>query len=322
MYGVYVHVPFCRKRCPYCAFTLIESDGSLHERFVEKVCREIRVPSVRTLYFGGGTPSLLAPGQLARIIQAVGGRPEEITVECNPEGLRLDGLREIGVNRITLGIQALDDGLLRFLGREHDAEGARRAWREASRTFENICVDLIFGMSGQTLEGWRRTLEEVRSWRPAHVSLYGLTYEKGTPFEKLKDRLPEETERSMYEAAMDALSDYHHYEISNFALPGFESKHNLGYWEGRPYLGFGPGAHSYVAPERWWNLANVREYLERDDVVAGRETLTVEQQRIEGLLLGLRTDRGVESFLERTNGRVRLTRAGRAVADSVIAKLV
>jgi oxygen-independent coproporphyrinogen-3 oxidase len=130
---------------------------------------------------------------------------------------------------------------------------------------------------------------------------------------------------------MDALSDYHHYEISNFALPGFESKHNLGYWEGRPYLGFGPGAHSYVAPERWWNLANVREYLERDDVVAGRETLTVEQQRIEGLLLGLRTDRGVElksipagleSFLERTNGRVRLTRAGRAVADSVIAKLV
>ncbi len=333
MSGVYIHVPFCRKRCPYCAFTLIESDGSLHERFVDKVCRELRKAAVspRTLYLGGGTPSLLAPDQLLRIMEAAGGDPGEVTVECNPEGLHLEGLHEIGVSRITLGIQALDDGLLRFLGREHDADGARRAWREASRLFENVCVDLIFGVPGQTLEGWRRTLEEVRSWRPAHVSLYGLTYEKGTPFEKLKDRLPEETERAMYEAAMDALSDWHHYEISNFALAGFESKHNLGYWEGRPYVGFGPGAHSYVAPERWWNVANVREYLEREDVVAGRETLTAEQQRIEGLLLGLRTDRGVEletipagleSFLERSNGRVRLTRAGRAVADTVIAKLL
>ena len=187
--GVYVHVPFCRKRCPYCAFVLIESDGSLHERFVDKVCREVRAaaPRARTLYFGGGTPSLLGPEPIRRLIEAVGGAPEEITVECNPEGLRLEGLREAGATRITLGIQALDDALLRFLGREHDAEGARRAYREASRKFDNICVDLIFGVPGQTLEGWRRTLAEVRSWRPAHVSLYGLTYEKGTPFEKIYD---------------------------------------------------------------------------------------------------------------------------------------
>lgn len=336
MLGVYVHVPFCRKRCPYCAFVLVESDGSLHERFVEKVCREIRRvdPSARTLYLGGGTPSILTPGQLGRIIRSVGGRPEEVTVECNPEGFRPEGLRDAGVTRITLGVQALDDRLLKVLGREHDADGARRAFRDARRHFENICVDLIFGIPGQTPDGWRRTLDEVRSWRPAHVSLYGLTYEGGTPFERIRDRVPEETERAMYEAAMDGLSDYHQYEISNFALPGFESLHNRGYWEGRPYLGFGPGAHSYVPHERWWNVSNVREYLERDDVVLRRESLTPDQLRIERLLLGLRQDVGVEasavpripggleSHLERVDGRVRLTRTGRCVADSVIARLI
>jgi oxygen-independent coproporphyrinogen-3 oxidase len=331
--GVYVHIPFCRKRCPYCAFVLIESDGAFHERFVDQVCREIERarPRPRTLYLGGGTPSLLKAEELGRIVEAAGGEPEEITVECNPEGLRLEGLRELGVSRLTLGIQSLDDGLLKFLGREHDAAGARRAYREASRRFDNICVDLIFGVPGQTLEQWTQTLEEVVAWRPAHVSLYGLAYEKGTPFEKIQDRLPEERERAMYEQAMDSLSDYHHYEISNWALHGKESKHNRAYWEGRPYLGFGPGAHSFVSPERWWNVSNVREYLDRDDAVAGRERLTPEQVRIERLLLGLRQDVGVEmgsipagleAFLERAGERVRLTRAGRCVADSVIAKLL
>ncbi len=149
--GVYVHVPFCRKRCPYCAFVLIESDGSLHDRYVEKVRAEIlkAKPKPRTLYFGGGTPSMLGASAIGRLIDAVGGRPQEVTVECNPEGLALDGLKEAGVDRITLGIQALDDGLLRFLGREHDADGARRAWREASRVFDNVCVDLIFGVPCQ-----------------------------------------------------------------------------------------------------------------------------------------------------------------------------
>jgi len=313
---------------------LIESDGSLHERYVEKVRAEIlrAKPKARTLYFGGGTPAMLGAAAIGRLIDAVGGRPQEITVECNPEGLALEGFKEVGVDRITLGIQALDDGLLRFLGREHNADGARRAWREASRVFDNVCVDLIFGVPGQTLAGWRRTLEEVRSWRPAHVSFYGLTYEAGTPFEKkVRDRIPEDDEKAMYQTAMDILADWHHYEISNWALPGFESRHNRSYWEGRPYLGFGPGAHSYSAPTRWWNVANVREYLERDDVVAGRETLTSEQVRIERLLLGLRQDvgvemdaipKGLEAFLEKAGDRVRLTRAGKCVADSVIARLI
>jgi oxygen-independent coproporphyrinogen-3 oxidase len=274
---------------------------------------------------------MLGAASIGTLIEAVGGRPQEITVECNPEGLRLDGLRAAGVTRITLGIQALDDVLLRTLGREHDAQGARRAYRSAALEFDNICVDLIFGVPGQTRGGWRRTLEEVRSWSPAHISLYGLTYESGTPFEKMRGRLPEAEERAMYETAMDVLGDYHHYEISNWALPGFESRHNRAYWEGLPYSGFGPGAHSYDGTERRWNVANVKEYLEREEVVAGRERLTPEQIRIERLLLGLRQDRGVElasvpagleDFLERDGARVRLTRAGKCVADSVIARLV
>ncbi len=331
--GVYVHVPFCRKRCPYCSFVLVESDGSLHERYVEKIRRELAGarPDPRTIYFGGGTPSLLSADQIGRLVEAAGGRPAEVTVECNPDDLRLDGLRDAGVNRITLGIQALDDGLLRFLGRTHDAETARRAWRRAEKVFDNICVDLIFGVPGQTVEGWRKTLSEIRSWRPAHVSVYCLTYEPGTPFGKLAERLPEETERAMYEAAMDELPGYRHYEISNFALPGFESMHNWDCWTGRPYVGFGPGAHSYAPPERRWNISNVRMYLERDDVVMGRETLAPEQERCERIFLGLRTDRGVEldripdglePYLERRGGRVRLTRAGKCVADSVIARLL
>jgi len=300
---------------------------------VEKVCGEIarEKPAARTLYFGGGTPSMLGASPIARMIGAVGGRPEEVTVECNPEGLRLDGLRSAGVTRITLGIQALDDALLKTLGREHDADGARSAYRTASREFDNVCVDLIFGVPGQTRESWRRTLDEVLAWRPAHVSLYGLAYEAGTPFEKRRDRLPEDDERALYEDAMDRLDGYRHYEISNWALPGFESRHNRAYWEGRPYRGFGPGAHSFDGTSRWWNLANVNEYLAREDVVAGRETLTPEQVRVERLLLGLRQAGGVEGgavppglekHLEIVDGRLRLTRAGKCVADSVIAKLL
>jgi oxygen-independent coproporphyrinogen-3 oxidase len=331
--GVYVHVPFCRVRCPYCAFTLIESDGSLHDRFTAKVAAQLRAAKLdpRTLYFGGGTPSMLGATSLATLIEAAGGRPAEITVEANPETFDAAGLRAAGATRLTLGLQALHDGVLRTLGRTHDADGARRAWREASAVFDNVCVDLIFGVPGLDRAAWRATLEEVRSWRPAHVSLYGLTYEPGTPFERIRDRMPEEEERAQYEEGMDALSGYHHYEISNWALPGFESLHNRAYWEGRPYRGFGPGAHSFEPGRRWWNVRNVRVWMDREDPGEGEERLTPDQERIERLLLGLRQDVGVElgaipaglgAFLERgADGRVRLTRAGKCVADTVIAKL-
>jgi oxygen-independent coproporphyrinogen-3 oxidase len=331
--GFYVHVPFCLKRCPYCAFTLVESKGELHEAFTAKAASRLRSAgeAPRTLYFGGGTPSLLETSQIARLIEAAGGRPREVTVEANPERFDAAGLRAAGATRLTLGIQSLQDGVLRFLGRGHDAAGARRAWREASARFDNVCVDLIFAVPGLDRSAWKATLDEVRSWAPAHVSLYGLTYEPGTPFERIRERLPEAEERAQYEMAMDAFADWRHYEISNWARPGFESLHNRSYWEGRPYLGFGPGAHGYRDGRRWWNVRNVRAWLERDDEREGEEVLTPEQIRIERLLLGLRQEAGLEldsippgleAWLERREGRVRLTRAGRCVADSVISKLV
>lgn len=351
-WGVYVHVPFCVKRCPYCAFVLVESDGSLHDRFVDRVCREIagskhRPPEVATLYFGGGTPSMLSGGQIGAIherAKACLGEPRgEVTLEANPEHIERAGeWREAGINRLSLGIQALDDGELRQLGREHTAAGAERAYRAAREVFDNVSVDLIFGLPGQDFAA---TLAKIVEWDPPHVSLYGLTYEPGTEFARTRAPIEPEREAEMYELAMDRLgaAGYRHYEISNFAKPGFESQHNLGYWEGRPYLGFGPGAHSYVPHRRWWNLSNVRKYLDAPDPVMKSEELTEAQRMLERIFLGLRRDVGVDllAFQEEfgvglltrfrpqvaelsslgllvvEEGRLRLTRKGRLLADEV-----
>ncbi|MBI2901413.1 MAG: radical SAM family heme chaperone HemW [Planctomycetes bacterium] len=361
-WGIYVHVPFCAKRCPYCHFVLVESDGSLHERFVGRVCREIedsphRPPEVASLYFGGGTPSMLEPAQVARIVEkawTVLGAPRgEVALEANPDGLtreRLEGYRGAGINRLSLGVQALDDGELRALGRTHTTADAREAYRLSCGVFEDVGVDLIFGLPGQD---FGRTLDRVLEWSPTHVSLYGLTYEPGTEFARRRDRgemkpLEPGHEAEMYSLAMDRLgaAGYRHYELSNFAKPGFESRHNLGYWDGRPYLGFGPGAHSYVPHRRWWNLSNVNRYLDAADPVMGSEELTEGQRVLERIFLGLRRDVGVDllafqeefgvglltrfrpqvaelgalGLVEVEEGRFRLTRKGRLVADAVTAR--
>ncbi len=356
-WGVYVHVPFCLRRCPYCAFVLIESEGSLHDRFVERVCREISVsphrpPSVSSLFFGGGTPSMLTPEQIARIVEQVrrslGVPSGEVALEANPESLtkgRLQGYAHAGVNRLSLGVQALDDGELKALGREHTAELAERAYRTARKIFRDVGIDLIFGLPGQD---FGRTLKRVLEWDPPHVSLYGLTYEPGTEFTRTRTPIAPEIEARMYEEAIDTLTSagYRHYELSNFAKPGFESRHNLGYWEGRPYLGFGPGAHSYVPHRRWWNVSNVRRYLETEDPVMTVEELTEAQRMLERIFLGLRRDVGVDllafqeefgvglltryrpqvaefeslRLVEIEEGRLRLTRKGKLVADEITSK--
>ncbi len=366
-FGLYVHVPFCAKRCPYCAFVLIESDGGLHERFVGAVEREMdraaaehgRVP-FGTLYFGGGTPSMLEPPQIERLVAAARARFEprgalEVTLESNPDGIgvgRLREFRDAGTTRLTLGLQSVWDDELSFLGRTHDAKGGVEAFHAARAAgFRNVVLDLIFGLPGQPVERWRQTLERVVALAPEHVSLYGLTIEKGTAFERSVS-VVEDDQKPHYELAMTMLprEGYRQYELSNFARPGFESRHNSGYWDGRPYLGFGPGAHSYLPHRRWANVANVREYLDRaeqgGDVVAMREELTREQRMLERAFLGLRRVEGIfapaweEEFgeavaarhgkaieecralglLEWRGGFLTLTRAGRLVADSVVAK--
>ncbi len=358
-YGLYVHVPFCSKRCPYCAFVLIESDGALHSRFVDVIERQLKESRVEasTLYFGGGTPSLLEPEQVARLV-AGGGK--EVTLEANPDGLGLEslkGFRDAGINRLSLGIQSTRAGALEFLGRTHDPRQAVEAFHAARAAgFKNVSIDLIFGMPGQTVEDWRRELEEWVRRGPDHISLYGLTVEPGTALERDIKKgviLPgDEAQRDLYVAAMELLPSlgYRQYELSNFARPGFESRHNLGYWEGRPYLGFGPGAHSYVAPKRWANMANVAEFIERaergEPVVSSEETLTPDQQMLEAVFLGLRRTEGLfvpafderfgvsfekrhgalageltgDGLLERRGGFLSLTMKGRLLADSVIAR--
>ncbi len=309
-WGVYVHVPFCTRRCPYCAFVLVESDGSLHDAFVDRVCREIeesshRPSAVSTLYFGGGTPSLLTPSEVSRIHDAVSdhlGKPAgEVTLEVNPEDVseeRLRGYAEAGVNRLSLGVQALDDSALRELGRGHTVERAEEAWKVAHDVFSNVSVDLMFGLEGQA---WSASLDRLVGWDPPHVSLYGLTCEPGTVFTRevaagKRKSISPEREGEMYREAIETLTKagYRHYEISNFAKPGKESRHNLTYWEGKPYLGFGPGAHSHVPHRRWANLSNVGKYLESKDPVMEVEELTPEQRILERVFLGLRRDVGVD----------------------------
>ena len=355
-HGIYVHVPFCSKRCPYCAFVLIESDGSLHERFVSVIERQLKATNVEasTLYFGGGTPSMLAPEQIARLIAPAG----EITLEANPDGLgleRLRGFREAGINRLSLGIQSTRSPALEFLGRTHDPRQASEAFHAARAAgFKNVSVDLIFGTPGQTVEDWKRELE---GWAIAdHISVYGLTVEPGTALEREIKKgavVPgDEAQRDLYVAAMELLPafGFRQYELSNFAKPGFESRHNLGYWEGRPYLGFGPGAHSYVAPKRWANIANVSEFIDRaergESLVGSEETLTVDQQMLEAVFLGLRRAEGLfipafderfgisfesrhgvlagelvsDGLLDRRGGFLTLTMRGKLLADAVIGR--
>ncbi len=362
-FGLYIHVPFCTKRCPYCAFVLIEADGS-DRRFDDAVAAHMEAESARrgrvpfsTFYFGGGTPSLLEPDRVARLLDAGRKRftetgPLEVTLEANPENCdpaRLRGFREAGVNRISLGVQSLRDDELKFLGRGHDAARARASFTAAREAgFGNICVDVIFGLPGQALEHFEPTLDEVIRWNPEHVSMYGLTVEKGTALERMIEEglaNPRDThQKGVFETVMDRLAaaGYGQYEISNFARPGFESRHNSGYWTGRPYLGFGPGAHSYVPNRRWANVSNVNLYLQGDRLPMMVEELTVEQRMLERVFLGLRRMEGldveaferefdvnfliryesalsaVDGLVIREKGRLRLNRRGIMLADTVI----
>jgi oxygen-independent coproporphyrinogen-3 oxidase len=337
--GVYVHVPFCQRVCPYCDFAVVAArslTAADESRYVDALLRELeaRRPvfagrTLASLYFGGGTPSLLRPAAIARIAAAVrgafdaGGVPPEVTLEVNPGTLereRLAGFREAGVGRISLGIQSFDDGVLRRLGRAHRAEEGRRtlrACREAG--FPSVSIDLIFGAPGQTPAGFRRDLAEAVAFAPEHVSTYELTIEPGTPFATAAARgqlrvpaEPDVRERwvlGMIDAAEATLeaAGWIHYELSNYARPGFESVHNRRYWERRPVLGLGVGAFSTDPPGpqapfgvRRANRRELAAYLEA--VAAGRspesapaEVLDARTSRGEALFLALRTARGLDA---------------------------
>ena len=284
--SLYVHIPFCKTKCPYCDFNTYQGIEALISPYVDALALEIQLwgrtlghPSVNTVFFGGGTPSYIPLDQLERLLVAVANSFQlipgaETTAEANPGDLdaaALERLLEMGVNRLSIGVQSLDDPLLSLLGRRHTAADAVDAYRLARQAgFQSVNLDLMYGLPGQTVAQWRDTLERVLEIRPPHLSLYCLSLEEGTPLEKWvrEGQLPEpdpDLAADMYELAQEALarSGYDHYEISNWAMPGFRCHHNMAYWLNLPYLGVGPGAHSYFHGHRFWDVASPPQYIKR-----------------------------------------------------------
>lgn len=315
---LYVHIPFCARICPYCAFYKERADPAQTHRFCEALLREIETAAEsfylrpETIFFGGGTPTALSTDQLDFLLRGFHERLEitdlrEWTIEANPGSVSVRKaalLKQRGVTRISLGVQSWDDQLLTVLGREHNsaqAEESYRVFRVAG--FRNISIDLMFGLPGQSLAQWEETLHKTVSLGPDHISAYCLTYEEDTEFflrqARGEYRADIETDAAFFEIAMRVLeaAGYRQYEISNYARPGFESVHNRGYWAGEDYLGFGPSAFSTVGAERWQNVADYRSYSDRvlSDVspVSSTEALTPETKRAEQIALMLRTRMGV-----------------------------
>ncbi|MBW1798778.1 MAG: radical SAM family heme chaperone HemW, partial [Deltaproteobacteria bacterium] len=317
--GLYIHVPFCLSKCPYCDFYSITSI-SLIPSWLEGVLKELQMYKDRfstfdTLYMGGGTPSLLNPNQLSTLMDFLVRNfefsPEtEITIEANPDDItreKLECYRDIGINRISLGAQSFDDRVLQYLKRRHTARKTEKAleWIRAAG-FNNIGIDLMYGFEGQTEAAWVGTMKHALDFRPEHLSCYQMTYSEGTPFgNKLAQgritQMGEEEERAFFLLTSRFLEQegYLHYEISNFARDKKHvSRHNLKYWRHVPYLGIGPGAHSFLEGRRWWNIESVSDYCRMLSngcpPVEETETLSEEQRRLEMLYLGLRTVDGVD----------------------------
>ncbi len=317
--GIYVHIPFCLTRCGYCDFNTYADLGHLTHRYLAALKGELELvadqwtqTSFVSVFFGGGTPTTLPAADLAgllddlRAMRLDGGA--EVTVEANPDTVDegyLSSLLDSGVTRLSLGVQSLDPAVLRSLERIHPPQAACAAYVSARRAgFRAVNLDLIYGSHGESIDSWRRTLLECINLGPEHMSCYALTIEPATPLGRkvaagIVPAPDPDVQAEMYDFACDTLASagYVHYEVSNWAKPGFECVHNLGYWLGRPYLGLGAGAHSYREGRRWWNVRPPQQYIEtvaaRRPPVGGDEQLSAEQQRIERLLLGLRGAHGV-----------------------------
>lgn len=373
MYGLYLHVPFCEKKCSYCDFYSIESMTHI-ERFTDVLLQEIALRKhqydgapVTSVFFGGGTPSLLTPDAIGRINQALRSAMDiandaEWTMECNPGTVthdRLEAYRASGINRLSFGVQSFTAAELEFLDRIHDAQQAEQAMSLArSAGFDNVNMDLMFAVPGQTTETLMYNLERMIALNPDHISAYSLIYEQGTPlYSKLKkglvQPLPEETDVAMYKLVIDTLrsAGYDQYEVSNFAKPSRRCRHNLTYWHAEHYLAFGPSAHGFIGNTRYWNKRSLTAWM--DDVGKGilpeanREELSKEDLLSEFLFLHLRADGipldivlqrfGIDlrqtlqpnlsywieaGFIEDTNNLLRLTAEGYRVCDELTVKML
>ncbi len=373
MSGFYIHIPFCERKCIYCDFYSVEDRSSI-DRFLEALIAEMisTAPLVQkldfeTIYVGGGTPSLLTPQQLEKIFNTISAhypiqKNPEITLEANPGTVtieKLRGYRALGVNRISFGIQSFHDDELRFLGRIHSVEQAVESIAFARKAgFRNIGIDLMISLPGQTIQKLGHSLEQAVGLDPQHISAYSVSIEKGTPLHRMVEMgqvspISPDQDADVYEFTMEYLDNhgYEHYEVSNYARPGFHSRHNSNYWNHTPYRGFGPSAHSFHESKRWWNIADVNSYCDRllngKSAMGGEETLGGRQLLEEAIFLGLRSgglDLGhlsdhygfvitepVRSLLNRwfadgfavqNEDRLRLTSCGYLVCDELCMQMI
>lgn len=374
MAGIYIHVPFCKTKCIYCAF-YSKPILSNKKEYINALCREIEMrknylegEKIHTLYFGGGTPSLLTINELDAITTILNKHfqlsdVKEFTIEANPDDITteyLSDLKKVGVNRISFGTQSFDDAELKTLNRRHTAQQAISSIKKAQDIgFENISIDLMYGLPNQSAEKWHANLTTALSLHVQHISAYCLTYEEGTLLTKLKDKgkfaeADEELCEAMFNDLRHTLCDngFTHYEISNFARKGFESKHNSSYWDGTPYVGFGPAAHSYNKATRQWNISDTNKYIQAIAEGANDyfeiETLTVQDMYEDMLLTSLRTNKGLDlkrieteltteyqqlikknaepliknGLLKLNNNHLTITEKGLFISDYIIAHLI
>src|SRR5215471_1856891 len=364
-FGLYVHIPFCPQRCPYCAFTILTGHTDLYDRYVAAVCTEIRSwrslarkGPLQTIFCGGGTPSLLAPAQVQQILDTAaatfGIAPDaEISLEANPTTADADkfaALRASGCNRLSLGVQSFNDTDLKTLGRWHsaaDAEAAYATARQAGLT--NVSIDVIFSIPGAPRQHWQATVHKLLALAPEHISTYALTIEEGTRFARRHHQgrlqpVAEDDDAWAYAWVMETLAaaEYEHYEVSNFARPGYRSRHNWGYWHGADYLGIGLSAHSLLNGQRHWNRRALQAYLtaveagntacegaERLDSVAARHErlwlqlrtcagTTLQPPELQTLLSAPKFQAMLEAGLVRLQAeRLRLTPSGFLLADAI-----
>jgi len=350
--GVYVHIPFCSRRCDYCAFATWTDPPHLAAAYVDACLTQLRrayeagLGRAATVFFGGGTPSQLPADELARLLDGIHRNDDsEITVECNPEDVTsslLCSYAAAGVNRVSLGVQSVVPHVLRSLGRQHDTEATLRAAQAVGAAgFGSFSVDLIFGAAGETDADWATSLEAVLGLDPCppHVSAYALQAEPGTPLWRDASRHPDDDVQARRYEMADAMFEaagLPWYEISNWARPGHECRHNQNYWRQGEYLGVGCAAHSHLGGRRFWNVRTPERYISavgsRDSAVAGEERLDPDQRMSEALELAIRTREGVdaaalpqsdalEDLFERVGDRAVLTRKGRLLANEVACRL-
>lgn len=373
--GIYIHIPFCKSRCIYCGF-YSTTNKELKERYVDALIREIHMrkddfarlgtslspSSTSTVYFGGGTPSSLSVCDIERIVGALestfNGTPSEVTLEMNPDDVTKDyikAVRQMGINRISMGIQTFDDSRLQFIRRRHNASQAEKAVMTIREEgIHNVSIDLMFGFPNQTMDEWVTDIDKAIALHPTHISAYSLMYEEDTPLFRMLQKgeinqIDDETSLAMYTELINRLTanGYEHYEISNFAMPGYRSVHNSSYWHDTPYLGFGAAAHSYNKETRSWNIPDLKKYIESIEsgvLPSESEVIDADTHYNDLITTALRTREGLnlddlpqkyreyalvnarksisEHLLEATDSHIRLTREGLFVSDMVMSELI